>query len=106
MLVACLLANEGGDLTDLLVKIGGFCSRRSMLRQAYPRLGMGRGVGVQRRAVSSTSLPGISAASTSQHNKLGGYLTKKTRSTTGESFPALNMLHMFLMCTLAASSTA
>lgn len=36
-----------------------------MLRQAYPRLGMGRGVGVQHLAVSSTSLPGISAALTS-----------------------------------------
>ena len=49
-------------MDDLLVKIGGFCSRRSMLRHAYPKFGMGRGLGVQLRAVSSTSLPGISAA--------------------------------------------
>ena len=50
-----------GGMDDLLVKIGGFCSRKSMLRHAYPKLGMGRGVGVQQRAASSTSLPGISA---------------------------------------------
>ena len=58
-------ANDGeerGQMDDLLVKIGGRCSRRSMLRHAYPKLGIGRGLGVQRRAVSSISLPGISAA--------------------------------------------
>lgn len=42
-------------LAHLLVKMGGLSSRRAQHRQAYPRLGMGRGPGTKSLSPSSSS---------------------------------------------------